>query len=405
MTLSESEAVEKRVSPPSNLDDEIDLLEVARVLWAHRRLILATTVITTLAALIISFMLPKVYTADATILPTASNDMSSALAAGLSAQLGAAAGLLGGLGGLGGGKSADLVDILRSRSMAERVIAKCHLDLELKGWQTHGNLVDMVQKMTQVTAPSLKTKLIDIKVSAKRADLAATIANTYVSELKSMLDEIGYNRAAKNRKFIESQLSKTKEDLTKAEDSLSAFQSMNHLASLPEAVMTSMKAISDLEAQQIGASVQLKTTDEALGLVKLKVSALQADPSSLLEREMKKKSLATQEQALAKAKETFLDKLTSLPPKGMELARLQRDVQMQNAIYLALSQQYETAMISENQESGAFLPLDAAETPDHPSAPKKTKTTLMGFMAGILFGVIGAFVRNFFYQRKKEDAI
>ena len=68
MTLSESQAVEKRVSPPSDLDDEIDLLEVARVLWDHRRLILATTVITTLAALIISLKRKRAYHALSRVL-------------------------------------------------------------------------------------------------------------------------------------------------------------------------------------------------------------------------------------------------------------------------------------------------------------------------------------------------
>lgn len=378
-------------SLPSSTEDEIDLGAIAKTLWQKKVLILGTAAITALSAMGVSFLLPKTYTADATVLPVTGSDAGMALAAGLASQMAPAVGLLGGLGG--GSKSAELVEILSSRSMAERVITNYHLDNELKGWKSKTDLIVRVRKMTTVVGPSLKNKVITIQVKAPRAELAAVIANAYVSELKVMLDEIGYNSAARNRKFIQNQLAANKAQLTETENRLASFQARNQLASLPDTVVASIRSISDLEAQRVGAAVQLQTTEEALDLVQSKVSTLQADPRSLHELEIKKRSLAAQEAALARAKKAFVDKLAALPPKGMELARLQRDVQVQNAIFLVLSQQLESALISENKESDAFLPLDKAYVPEKPTAPKKAVITLVGLMAGLLIGIALTFVR------------
>ena len=376
-----------------NTDQEINLQEVGRFLWAQRKAIFLVTALITATSLLLALTLPKRYSAVATILPMASSDVGNAMVAGLANQMGGAAGLLGGLG-LGIGKSADLFEILESRSMAERVIIKCQLENQLKGWKTHGDLVGQVQNMTTIVPASLKTKIIEIRVQAPTAQLAADIANAYVFELKDMLDEIGYNNASRNRKFIEIQLAKTTEDLAKSENKLAEFQANNRLASLPETVMATIKSISELEAQRIGTEVQRKSTDETLGEIRSKVSALQADPSMLVELELKTKGLAAQETALTKAKEAYLDQLITLPPKAMALARLQRDVQVQNAIYLALRQQYETAIISENKESDSFLPLDKADAPDRHNFPNKRNMLLAGFVGGCMLGVLGVLTRR-----------
>lgn len=385
--------------------EDIDLLELGLILWKQRLLIFGITVFTTLSSMGISFFLPKVYLANATVLPTAAPDMGSSLAAGISAQLGAAAGFLGGVGSLSGGKSGDLVDILSSRAMAERVIAACDLERKLKGGTTHNGLVSQLMEMTTIVPPNIKNKVIEIKVEAPGPEQATIIANAYVSELKDMLDEIGYNSAAKNRKFISNQFATAKRELASAEDRLATFQAKNRLTSLPDSVVASIKSISDLEAQRIGVSVQLKSMDEAFGLIKSRVHALQADPNSLLDLEVKRKGLAVQEQALLKAQKAFLEELSALPPKGMQLARLQRDVQVQNAIYLAMSQQLEAAIINENKESDAFILLDRAIAPDHPVRPRKMLITLVGFLAGLSISSLFLLVKDRFSKLKGTLAV
>ncbi|MBM4124764.1 MAG: hypothetical protein FJ246_07425, partial [Nitrospira sp.] len=336
-----------------------------------------------IAALTISISLPRVYVANATLLPTQAADTGSAFAASLVSQLGPAAGMFG---AIGSGRTGDLVEILGSRTMAQRVIARAGLKGHFKKAKTQSEIVSRLKAMTRISGPSVGSKLIEVKVESQNADLAAEVANAYVSELKLMLDEIGYNAAARNRRFIEGQLEKNRADLLKVEQQLTTFQATNRLASLPETVVASIRAISDLEAQKIGTEVQLQGISETLSAVKSNVFSLQADPKSVVDLEVRKRSLSAQQQALDRARQAFLNKLSGLPPKAMELARLQRDVQVQNAIYLALNQQYQSALINESKDSDSFLPLDRAERPDRPSFPRRGLIIAIGTMIGILLG-------------------
>ncbi len=382
-------------------EDSFDVIRLYRALWSGRRIIGIVATLTTVVVIVVTLFLPRIYIAEATVLPMTGNDPTSMIAAGLSSQLGPAASILGGVH-LGGGRTADLVEILSSRTMAGRVIERCTLEKELKGWKTRNGLVSKVQKMTKVTAPSMANKVVAIRVKAPSADLAARMANAYVEELKDTLDQMGYSTAAKNRRFVEEQLSKTQVELKRAEEKLTEFQSQNQLASLPETVMASIRSISDLEAQRINAGIQVKTTTEAMGIVRSKVNALQADPNTLVDLEVRRHGLKAQEAELARARENFVARLRALPPKATEMARLQRDLQVQNAVYMALRQQYLTAVISENKDSDAFLPLDKAVPPDLPSSPRRTLNAVAGLVLGGLLGSLIALLKERFSSIASE---
>ncbi|MNX62621.1 Tyrosine-protein kinase etk [compost metagenome] len=372
-------------------EHEFGVSEMLRVLWQRKRFIASTTVIAGMCALAVSFVIPKTYSAEATLLPQPDTGAMGSLAATIGSQLGAAAGMLG---GMGTNKADELVEILNSRNMTDRVIAKCQLDKELTGWKFRSDLMTKTRKMVKITGPTLKNKLVIIKVDAPKAELAARIANTYVAELKGMLDEIGYNQASKDRRFIEAQLAKTKQELAVAEEKLSQYQAKHNIAALPETVGASIKTLSALEAQQIEAEAQLRSVDETLLAMRSGVSALQSDPNLVSELELKRKGISAQKSALNQAKESFIGKISALPPKAMAFARLQRDVQVQNAIYLALSQQFEAAVITESKDSDAFLPLDKADIPERASKPKKKVNTALGLIVGFLLGCLGVLLQH-----------
>ena len=370
---------------------------LSRELWQSKRLIAGVTVFTTMSAIILSLVLPKTYSAEASILPLRGGDSSALLAAGIASQLGAMGGMLG---GIPGDKSADLVEILSSRTMANRLIERYSLDKEFSGWKHRSELTTKLRKITTISAPTLKNNTLTIRVEAPKAGLAAQIANAYVAELKDMLDEIGYNSASKNRKFVEEQLNKNKIELSQAEEALTRFQAKNQITSLPETVVASIRTLSELEAQRISAAVQAESTSEALNEAKSRISTLQVNPSTVTELEIKRKSLAAQENAFSNAKKLYFDQLVSLPPKAMALARLQRDVQVQNAIYLALTQQYQTALINESKDSDLFLSLDQAEAPIKPTKPRLMINSVLGALIGFAGAIMLTVIQTSLRRRK-----
>jgi LPS O-antigen subunit length determinant protein (WzzB/FepE family) len=61
-------------------NDEIELFELFVVLWKRKRIIFAITIVATVAAVIISSILPKIYYVDAIIQPGKDTDNAVSLA-------------------------------------------------------------------------------------------------------------------------------------------------------------------------------------------------------------------------------------------------------------------------------------------------------------------------------------
>ena len=128
----------QQTSAPTSYDDEIDLRELFRVLWAGKWLIGGITFATTVIAVIVALMLPNVYRADALLAP---NDQEAV--GGLSAL----AAQYGGLASLAGinlnvGKVDKTVlglEVLKSRKFISEFIERHELLVPLiaaHGWDT-----------------------------------------------------------------------------------------------------------------------------------------------------------------------------------------------------------------------------------------------------------------------------
>src|SRR2546422_4896602 len=130
--MSEQVPSENRKDAPAEENafagDEVSLLDLLIVLAKHKRIVLGVPFIAGIAAAIVSFLLPNIYTGTTRILPP---QQSASAASALLNQLG---GALGGLGGLAGGALGvrnpnDLyVGMLKSRSVADNLIARFELN-------------------------------------------------------------------------------------------------------------------------------------------------------------------------------------------------------------------------------------------------------------------------------------
>lgn len=368
---------ETRVLPPPRADDALLPREAIGVLWRRRRLIGGASLGAAAVGLLLAFVLPKTFQAQATLLPAPGQGQGSALLSALSglSSTPLAAALLG------GGPSGDLVEILKSRAMEDRVIRAESLK-RLFPAATTAQVERTVLGWVRVLPPGPGNSVVAIQVENRDPALAARVANSYVTQLQSMLDSIGYSSASRQRKFLGAQLAKVKTDLGASEKALADFEARSKIASLPETVSSLVGSLSRLEAQQTASQVQLQSTQAEIATMGEAVRDLRTDPNALLSLEVKRQALQHEGRALYNAEERFTDELEKLPPRAMKLATLQRNAKVQEELFVTLTQQYEASLIAEDRESNDFLPLDAAEVPDHPIKPKKLVYALAGLMAG-----------------------
>ncbi len=87
--------------------------------------------------------------------------------------------------------------------------------------------------------------------------------------------------------------------------------------------------------------------------------------------------------------------------KQLELSRLLRDRDVAEPVYLDLARGLERAQIL---ATTAYSPtVIAAPAPGAPVSPKLTQNILVGAVLGLLLGVLGAFVLEFFARRGREN--
>ena len=184
-------------------DDEINLADYWDVLRRRKTMILSLCVVSVLATMIVSLLLPKYYQSQAMILAVAPE--SGGLGAALSANPLAGA-LTGSLGGLSTPVDRLLV-FLKSRTIAEMVIKRFDLlrvfnehkwDTAKEAWKDPQDpplLEDAVKKLGSCVTSFKKGKegTIAITVEWKDPKLAAEIANYYVAALTEFMKDKSVN--------------------------------------------------------------------------------------------------------------------------------------------------------------------------------------------------------------------
>ena len=96
---------------------------------------------------------------------------------------------------------------------------------------------------------------------------------------------------------------------------------------------------------------------------------------------------------LRKEIDILREKIQSLPDKGLQLARLERDVDRFSQIYSMLESKYQEALIQNAEKPEEVTIVRPAFEPSKPINPPNTASSaLLGAMIGLVLGVVFAFI-------------
>ncbi len=357
---------------------EVDFWDYISVLIRWRRFIFINFVVICVMAIGVSFVIPKWYKAKATLLPPEESPRSSAIASLLTDLP------LGGLVIPGATTSADLfVAILGSRTVAEGVIEK--LDL-LKVYKSK-NLEGAIRTLHKHSSMGItKEGVITIEVEEKDPQLAAKIANTYIAELDRVNKETSVSQAKSKRLFVEERIKEAKVELEKAENELKEFQEENKAISLPDQVSAAIERAAQLKTEQVTLEIELgvlrKTASSSHPQVELLRSQISEIQKQLEKIEFGDIPGFDEINSKSSERREFHVPFAKVPSIGLELARLTRNLRIQEAIYELLTQQYEQAKIEEAKDTPTVQILDVGAPPILKSRPnRKMFVIFMGFLS------------------------
>jgi len=363
-------------TPTGELDDDegpaIGLTELLTWIGEGKRLIATVTVIAAVAAAGISMLLPKTYTAHATMLAPGSQQQSGSAAA-LAA--------LGSLGGIVGAsaKSPDelYVALLKSdsvqRALAERFDLMTRYDV--KNYET---LRKELPKYIRV-ASDKKSGLISVDVDDEEPKFAADLANAHAGEITKVLGRLAVSEAQLRRVFFAKQLNETKENLIKAEQNLRTVQEKSGVIVLDKQAEALISSAAQLRALIAEREVQLKV---------LRTSATDQNPDVIrLNSELRamRVELARMESRQGGADGSAVDiPVGKLPEAGIEYVRARRELKLQETLLETMIRQFEAAKLDEAKEGPALQVVDVALPPDRKSKPSVMLITLACTALGLL---------------------
>ena len=237
------------IRPESETEEEINLLELLRVVVRNLPLIAKITAGAILVSVIYSLTLTNVYTAKATLLPPQKES-----AGGASALLASMGGGLSGLASGLGGPAELYLEILKSRSVADAVIKRLDLTKEFKT-----KLVDKTRTrlLEVVKFQAAKTGIISITADYKDPVKAALFANTFVDELQNKSTQLNITKAGTERNFLEKRIAVVKQDLKAAEDDMKSFQEKNKTIKADSQAAVAIESIAKLKAELVTNEVRL----------------------------------------------------------------------------------------------------------------------------------------------------
>ncbi len=340
----------------------IDLSILWNRVWSYRRPMGMLVVTATLLATAVAFMLPPWYKATGQLMPPSEEESGFGLAR-----------LLRGVAVPGikvptQATPADVfIAVLESRRISELIIQRFHLQKKYKKKYMQ-DAVKELQKHVKFELTDAGT--VKMWVEDKNAKTAAEILNTYVTLLDEFNREVRMTKGRRTRLFVEGRLTETHRDLTVAEQKLADYQTKHKTVVLSPEMSSAIESGAKLFAQRTALQVRL-------GMVQ-SYSRGMSD-----EEEQIKQQLVQLDRQLA-----------SLPETGLELARLMRDVKVQEQVFVLLTAQFEEARIDEARDIVTVEVLDPGRVPERKDRPRRGLIIASVFLISLGISVAYAMFRE-----------
>ena len=395
-TMSEQDdalSVPAAGKPREANDEEISLLDLMIVVAERKRVVLWTTLIFAVVAIVVSLLLPARYTATLTLLPP---QEGSSMGAALSSQLGN----LGGMAALAGGSlglknpNDRYVAMLQSRTVEEAMVKRYGLMQEY-----HSRYLSDARKNFEghtTVDGSGKDGLIHISVQDHDPRRAAELANGYVDQFRDLSQHLAITEASQRRLFFQQELEQAKNNLANAEVALEQTEQKTGVIQPDSQARALIESAAALRAQITAREVQIQGMQ----------TYATGENSELVQAQQELAGMKAQLAKLGGSADAsgndFLIPKGLVPEAGMEYVRRLRDVKYYETIFDILARQFEVAKLDEAKEGALIQLIDPAVVPDRRSFPKRSLIVLIATAVGFILGVFFALLQAGFEHMKRN---
>ena len=388
-------------SPRYNGPDEyeIDLVELFKVLWKKKRLILFISFIFAVLSVAYALYLPNVYKATSRIMPQGGVSKTASLAA----QYGGIANMMGiSLPPGSGGTGAVLVEVLKGDSVLDAIIDKFNLMEQYEQETRVKARQAILTNYFQANFDEKGSGIITVSYLDEDPQRAADIANAFVEKLQSKMTEMSLSDSKQRREFFEQQLKENLIELSNAEEAMMKYQQSSGVIVLDEQAKKLVEAMANLRSNIVAKSAEISSMKSYLKSdnprLKLAQSQLQA-----MQNELKK---LEEEQRVTERRVSgdIMLSAVEFPELGVEYQRRVRDLKAANAKYEFMLSQYESAKLGEVSELSTITVIDVATPPDFKDRPSRARIAIVGTFIGFFIPSFWISMKYIFKESQKFKA-
>jgi tyrosine-protein kinase Etk/Wzc len=353
----------------------IDLAAMWAAVKSQKWLLMLILLVGAVLSVIVAFLQPVYFTAQARIMPPGSQSSGGAQAA-----------LLGALGGIGGGAASALgikspgelyVGLLKSRTIADDLIGEFKLK-DLYEQKTAQETRSSLTALSRIS--SGKDGIITIEVDDQSPDRAAKLANGYFVALQKMMQKMATTEAGQRRLFFENQLKQAKNQLTDAELGFKNMQQSTGVLQLDAQGKVAIESVARIRAAISGKEVELASVAQYATPQNPEYQRRVSELSALRAELMKLERAQTGAGETDKGGKKLTD-------AGVDYARRLRDLKYAEAMYELMAKQFEFARVDEARETASLQLVDEAVVPELKSRPKRSLIVIGGLFLSLLLAL------------------
>tara|TARA_R110000868_G_scaffold383578_12_gene650771 strand:+ start:20943 stop:23291 length:2349 start_codon:yes stop_codon:yes gene_type:complete len=282
----------------------------------------------------------------------------------------------------------------------ERTKIENALDITEDSLRTFMNRTNLIAIDPQ--SDELIKKISQIETQKKTIEVSLVAANSAIIQYESQLNEIKPGLADQYSNSLgpvierfQYQLSELETEklliITQNPDLTDSHPQIKNLQSQINQIKSQIKNLTSklLESES---TLYLSFASRGDGTITRRLSEIS---EKLIELSVEKAQLETQKEIFESYFTDLDSQFERLPNEIIELAKLKRDVKINEELYLLVSRQFAEMSLWEKTQFGLGRPLDYAMVPKKPVKPKKKIITLIGLIFGGMLSVGYVIIKDF----------
>jgi tyrosine-protein kinase Etk/Wzc len=263
--------------------------------------------------------------------------------------------------------------------LVDKMVGEDGAKFELSRASTLGT-VDELQHRLTVTETALQSGIIALSLEGRDSKLTSQIVNDIASRFVQQDLDTRSAEAAKTLTFLEQQLPQLRAQLDASEEKYNSFRNKQGTVDLSEESRLLLQQVVDNKSKLLDLQQQRAELSQRFTPSHPAVAALDAQIA-----------------ALTNAQGALTKNVAVLPDTEQNAVRLLRDVRVNTQLYTNLLNSAQELRVAKAGQVGNVRVVDFAEPADDPVRPKRILVILISAAAGLILGILVAFVRKSLY--------